>query len=367
MRIALILYGSLDTLSGGYLYDRQLVTHLRQAGDEVEIISLPWRNYPRHLTDNADGDLLRRLRGLDVDLLLQDELNHPSLWWINQRLRQEVTYPIVSIVHHLRADEEHPQLWMPLYHWVERRYLRTLDAAIYNSESTRRAVTALAGQEIPGVVALPAADHLRPPAAADVAALLDRRRAETPLRLLSLGTVIPRKGIHHLLAALARLPLEIWTLDIVGSLTVDPGYAAQLRRQIAELGLAANVHLRGRLSDDDVVASLRQSHALALLSFEGFGIAFLEAMSFGLPVIAARTGAAPDLIAEGVNGFLVDQNDVAAAAAKIALLTDPARRTQMGQAARRRYDQHPTWTESAARARAFLQSLLTEDRPKDQP
>ncbi|MCB0114613.1 MAG: glycosyltransferase family 4 protein [Caldilineaceae bacterium] len=337
------------------------MAHFRQAGDDVEIVSLPWRSYPRHLADNADRDLLRCLRGLDVDLLLQDELNHPSLWWINQRLRGQVTYPIVGIMHHLRADEEHPWLWMPLYRWVERRYLRTLDAAIYNSESTRRAVTALATTALPGVVALPAADHLRPPAAADIAALLERRRAQTPLRLLSLGTVIPRKGIHHLLAVLARLPLQSWTLDIVGSLDVDPGYVAQLRRHIAELGLTANVLLRGRLSDDDVVEALRRSHALALLSFEGFGIAFLEAMSFGLPVIAARAGAAPDLIDEGVNGFLVDRSDLAAAAAKIALLTNPARRTQMGHAARRRFEQHPTWTDSAARARAFLQSLLTED------
>lgn len=357
MKLALLIYGSLDTLSGGYLYDRQLVAHLRRCGDSVEIVSLPWRSYPRHLADNVDDDLLRRLRALNVDLLLQDELNHPSLWWINQRLRGTVDYPLVGIMHHLRADEEHPRLWMPLYRWVERRFLRTLDAAIYNSESTRRAVAALAGQDIPGVVAVPAADHLHPPATADVAALLERRRQETPLRLLALGTVIPRKGIHHLLDTLARLPLEGWTLDVVGSLTVDRGYVAQLRRRIATLGLTANVHLRGRLSDDDVVAALRRSHALALLSFEGFGIAFLEAMSFGLPVIAARTGAAPDLIDEGVNGFLVDQSDLAAAAAKITLLTDPARRTKMGQAARRRYEQHPTWTDSATRARAYLQTL----------
>ena len=44
MRIGLVIYGSLDTLSGGYLYDRMLDEHLRRQGDEVEIISLPWRN-----------------------------------------------------------------------------------------------------------------------------------------------------------------------------------------------------------------------------------------------------------------------------------------------------------------------------------
>ena len=49
MRIGLIIYGSLDTLTGGYLYDRLLVEHLRRQGDHVDIISLPWRTYGRHL------------------------------------------------------------------------------------------------------------------------------------------------------------------------------------------------------------------------------------------------------------------------------------------------------------------------------
>ena len=52
MRIGLVIYGALDTLSGGYLYDRKLVEYLRAQDDAVEIISLPWRNYAAHLTDN---------------------------------------------------------------------------------------------------------------------------------------------------------------------------------------------------------------------------------------------------------------------------------------------------------------------------
>ena len=84
MRIGLLIYGSLDTLSGGYLYDRKLVEHLRQAGDSVEIVSIPWRSYPAHLADNLSLRLYRRLRDLPVDILLQDELNHPSLALVNR-------------------------------------------------------------------------------------------------------------------------------------------------------------------------------------------------------------------------------------------------------------------------------------------
>ncbi len=52
MRLGLVIYGNLETISGGYLYDRKLVEHLERQGDQVEIISLPWRNYARHLGDN---------------------------------------------------------------------------------------------------------------------------------------------------------------------------------------------------------------------------------------------------------------------------------------------------------------------------
>ena len=52
MKIGLIIYGSLSTVSGGYLVDRKLVEHLEASGDTVEIISLPWRNYALHLADN---------------------------------------------------------------------------------------------------------------------------------------------------------------------------------------------------------------------------------------------------------------------------------------------------------------------------
>jgi hypothetical protein len=49
MRVGMVIYGSLETLTGGYLYDRKLAEHLSAHGDDVDVISLPWRNYGRHL------------------------------------------------------------------------------------------------------------------------------------------------------------------------------------------------------------------------------------------------------------------------------------------------------------------------------
>ena len=140
MRFGLLIYGDLADQSGGYLYDRKLVDHLGANGHTVDLISLPWRSYVRHLGDNLNAALFHRLHNLDVNLLLQDELNHPSLFDLNPRLRAEVKYPIISIVHHLRSSEQHPWPLLPLYRTVERRYLASVDGFIFNSATTQRVV-----------------------------------------------------------------------------------------------------------------------------------------------------------------------------------------------------------------------------------
>ena len=66
MKIGFVIYGSLNTVSGGYLYDRKLVEYLHAQGDTVEIISLPWRNYGAHLMDNFRFRLPK-----DLDILIQ--------------------------------------------------------------------------------------------------------------------------------------------------------------------------------------------------------------------------------------------------------------------------------------------------------
>jgi hypothetical protein len=64
-----------------------------------------------------------------VDLLLQDELNHASLFLLNRRLRKEVRYPLVSIVHHLRSSERRPTWQNTLYRRIERNYLESMDGS----------------------------------------------------------------------------------------------------------------------------------------------------------------------------------------------------------------------------------------------
>jgi len=358
VHIGLVIYGSLDTLSGGYLYDRVLVEHLQRSGDRVEIVSLPWRNYAAYLTDNLSVALHKRLREAHFDVLIQDELNHPSLFELNHHLRRHVRYPILAIVHHLRSSELRPAWQNALYRRIERRYLSSLDGFIFNSQTTRGVVEGLVGASRPHVVAYPAGNRLGE--ALDDSRIEARAHEPGPLRALFLGNVIPRKGLHVVLDALARLPEDQWTLTVVGDLRLNPAYGHAIQRQMRVSGLGGRVHLVGPMSGDRLREVMVRSHVMTMpSSYEGFGIAYLEGMAFGLPAIASTVGAAHEIITHGVDGFLIPPEDSRTLAQCLHLLSqDRERLVVMGLAARQRFARHPTWQQTAERIQEFVHAMV---------
>jgi glycosyltransferase involved in cell wall biosynthesis len=94
--------------------------------------------------------------------------------------------------------------------------------------------------------------------------------------------------------------------------------------------------------------------------YEGFGIVYLEGMSFGLPAIATTSGAAREIITDGANGFLVPPNDSTTLANRIQeLCQDRARLARLSIAARARFLAHPGWADSLERIRTRLLELQT--------
>jgi len=367
MRIALVLYGDLDFISGGFLYDRMVVEHLRRRGEEVEIISLPWPSYPRGLLDNLSPVLRRRLGRIRADLILQDELAHPSLFWLNRSLKVRGGPPVVAMVHHLRSSEARPAWQNRMYRMVERRYLDSVDAFIVNSRTTRKTVAELVGTGKPQVLAYPGANRFRLSLTRkDLAA---RALKPGPLRVLFLGNIIPRKGLPTLLAALALLPREAWRLTVAGSLEVDHAYARQVRSQVAAAGLEDQVKFTGTLSSVNLAARLAESHVLAVpSSYEGFGIVYLEGMAFGLPALATTAGGAGEIITHGRDGFLVAPGDAGALAGHLKMLReDRDRLLAMSLAAQDRFRAHPTWEDTGMTVHRLLQSLVRGIPEPDKP
>ncbi len=362
VQIGFVLYDGLAPTSGGYRYDRRLRAELIDRGITVEVIPLSQRSYPRHLLDNLKPEVARRLTR-PYDILLQDELCHPSLALLNDM----VDLPVVSIVHHLRSDEPRSNVMNAIYGAVEGRYLRSVDGVICNGATTRRRVSRHAAP--PSVIAPPAADHLAPPdPVAD--STIRERAASDPFRVCFLGNVIPRKGLDTLLKGVARVdgwggeggPAEArtgWTLTVIGDTTVNPTYARRCRSLSTSLGIRGRVNFTGQLSDGAVAEQLNDAHVLAGPSrYEGFGMVYLEAMAHGTVPLASTAGGAVDFIEDGKTGILVPPDDPAAVATRLnELATDRGRLGRLGIAARNRFSAHPDWTETARRVDEFLQKI----------
>ncbi|MBI0582867.1 MAG: glycosyltransferase family 4 protein [Methanomassiliicoccus sp.] len=345
MRAGLIIYGSLNTPTGGYLYDRMLVRHLEDNGDEVEVMALHLRRWG--LPDNVDPRLLRRLLALDADVLLEDELAHPSLCLLNRRLRRSSPTPMVAVVHHLayRAERSPPR--SAAHRQLERLFLYSVDGFIFNSDATRASVRSLAPWA-EGVVARPGKDHVTP-----CHRVPDRGGA--PLRVLYLGNVLPHKGLDDLVRAVALLPRGAVRLEAVGA-PLDLQFLIEVQELVVSAGMEGLVHFHGRLDDRRRDEMLRGCDVLAVPSYhEGYGLVIVEAMAQGLPVIAPASGGAGEIVTHGEEGYLLQGGDVDGMADRLrALYEDATLRRDMSQRSRRRFDTLPTWEEGMSRAREYL-------------
>jgi len=357
MRIAFVAYGSLDQVSGGFIYDRSLVGALRSIGHEVDVFGLRWYGYLHAVARNfVLGHPLRRPRAPEApiyDAVIQDELVHPSVFLSN---RAATGWPrgrsLLALVHNLGSRQPGEPL-AALKARVEQRYLGSVDGVIAVCAQTLADVRALAGSALPAVVIHPGRDHVAP--GVDDRLLDERSRAPGPLRVLFAAAVRPSKGLHRLLDALARAPRFAFTLDVVGSLAW-PRYAREIRRQLTRFGFEAQVRLHGERTGADLSALFRQSHVLALPSDrEAYPLSCLEALGFGLPVLASSGGGTGEMFHHGREGFLLDPHDAEAWSATLrALAEDRVALRTMSGAAVARYRAHATWRAAADATAAFI-------------
>jgi glycosyltransferase involved in cell wall biosynthesis len=157
--------------------------------------------------------------------------------------------------------------------------------------------------------------------------------------VLYAGVVTPLKGVHHLIAAFAAVPnRDPRTRLIVAGRCPDAAYRGDLDRQIDALRLGGAVTFVGEMPQKDLAARMASSRALVLPSYsEGLGRVLFEAMAVGTPVIGSEVGGIPDLIEDGVNGFLVAPGDEAELAARLTqILADDDLCTRLGMAGRAR-------------------------------
>jgi glycosyltransferase involved in cell wall biosynthesis len=261
---------------------------------------------------------------------------------------------VIALVHHPLALESGltPAERRALQE-SERAALATVRQVVVTSPATRRILVADYGVPTEMIaVALPGSERTAGP-------VVVRRAAGEAINLLAVGAVVPRKGYDVLITALDQLADLDWQLVIAGDCKRDRATAGELARTIARKRLEQRVCLAGAVNEHELAALYRDADVFVLASrFEGYGMAYAEAIAHGLPVIGTQTGAVPDTVPAGA-GILVPADDATALAAALrTMIADAGLRERSSAAARAA--PMPTWE---AAAQTFLDVLQPPTLP----
>ncbi|MEX1198923.1 MAG: glycosyltransferase family 4 protein [Pseudohongiellaceae bacterium] len=336
--------GDLDTPTGGYHYDRRLIGELRAMGLDVHTLPLSDRfPFPDASARNQARQTLRALP--DGAVVIVDGLAFGALDELaaaeTQRLR------LIALCHHPLAleaglDAAQQQAFLA----SERRALLHTRAVVVTSEHTRQILAAEYGVPADRIaVACPGTDRTPfSPCDGD------------PVRLLTVASLTQRKGHDLLIDALAPLTALPWQARFVGGMDFNPAWAEELRQRVNRLHLQSRIHLVGAV--DDLQAEYRTADVFVLPSrFEGYGMVFAEALAAGLPVIATRAGAVPDVVPDTAGLLVAPEDTQALSEALRSLLTRPDLRRQLQAGARGAAASLPTWSDSARRIARLIEEV----------
>lgn len=208
-------------------------------------------------------------------------------------------------------------------------------------------------------------NHFRPH---DDTSLRERLGLEERPLLLTVGRLVPRKGIDTVIRA---LPAVLQALPDVAHVVVGTGPdRSRLEALAVDEGVENHVHFQGAVSYNELPFYYSTADLFVMPAreeppdVEGFGIVFLEANACGTPVVGSRTGGIPDAIVEGKTGVLASPTDAASVANAIEqLLTDADRAAEMGRRGRERVVREATWDHVATRLFKYLTDRVPASRP----
>lgn len=333
--LAFLVPGDLELPTGGYTYDRRAMALLSAHGVAARHVPLPGSFPAPSGADLAEtARIVAALPGDDV--LLIDGLAYGAM---PADLIRGLGRRVVALCHHpLCLEAGLSSARQAELRACETAALALADAVVVTSPTTMALLVrdfAVPASRI--TVAIPGTD----PAP----------RAEgtgSPLQLLAVGSVVPRKGYGVLVGALAPLQHGDWRLSIAGALDRSPETSARLAEQVRAAGLAPRISIIGTVGDSALSRLYSSADVFVMPSlFEGYGMVLAEAMARGLPIVCTTGGAAAETV-PGEAALKVPPGDAAALSAALQrVMTDAGLRQSMAKASWIAGLNLPRWEDTA--------------------
>lgn len=326
--------GDINSLTGGYGYDRELIKELNRLGLSVNLLRLPV-SFP-----NPDANAMEKtaeiFAGIPSEaIVIVDGLAFGVMDEIAAKESRRLK--LIALCHHpLALETGIGEANSRRFKISETRALSFAKSVIVTSAMTAK--TLIADFSVPAEKIVLAQPGTLPQNFA-------RCNNQVPV-LLTLATLTKRKGHDLLINALASIAHLPWQARFVGGKNFDPQWSDYLQELVQEKQLEARIEFVGNL--EDVTNEFQRADLFVLPShFEGYGMAFAEALAFGLPVIGTHAGALPDLIPQSA-GILIPPGDVKGLTNALEqLLTNNSLRLQLQAGAQEAAKNLPTWSECA--------------------
>ena len=347
--IYFIVPGPIAQRTGGYGYDRRIVESLRAAGRIVETVELDG-SYPFCCEIARDSAAKAQAKIPDGAIAVIDGLALPAFDRSLSRLAGRTK--TVALIHHSLALEtglsEYQQHKLGM---IEGALIAQMDGVVVTSRATAEILSDQGHSNSLISVVLPGTD---PAPRAEGSAGVD-------VQLLCVGTLIPRKGHGVLVDALAECTALSWRLLCLGSLERDIATVVAVREQLAAHRLRCRIELAGEACENNLADAYDSADVFVLASaFEGYGMAFAEALARGLPVVGSGDGAVRDTVPESA-GVIVPVGDRAALTEALRqIISDRRLRRTLAEGAYAAGQQLPNWTAAGRSFAAALDLLAVE-------
>ncbi len=348
MKILFIIYGSINQISGGYIYDKIVIDFLKAKGNTVDILELkkiPYLFSPVQVFNHRLMKLfLSRRKKIFYDRIIIDELTHPSVF-LSVAFKRKNTPPVITLVHLLKYSEPIFSFLRIIALFIEKILLNCSDLIIVNSLSTAQIVKKTVRSKIPVQICKPGKNTFD-----EVKNHASRTKADEafnkPVLLFVTANVIPRKGYDLLILALSKLLDLNWKLKIAGNEAVDKHYKKKIDKLILKSGMSDRVTFTGVLYGRTLARAYHECDIFVYPTrFEAYGISLAEAASFGLPYVAFRCGAIEEVVQK--KGLLAGSGDVAGFRRHLRkLISDPEFRRNMADLSLEVSRSLPTWEET---------------------
>jgi glycosyltransferase involved in cell wall biosynthesis len=343
--VAFAVPGDLQSRTGGYAYARKLLKLLPTYGVRVRLVALP-DAFP-HPSSADLAETKRSLSGTADDaVLLIDGLAYGAM---PTDLIAALGRPVAALVHHPLGLESglNPDRRSALLA-CEAAALAMAWRVIVTSPATARLLAADFGVSPERItVAVPGVEPAE-----------RARGTGSPVRLIAVGAVSPRKGYEDLIEALSGLRGLDWRLTIAGSLDRDPAASQRLRRMIEAQDLCGRVTLAGAVPDDVLGRLYDEADVFVSASlFEGYGMALAEAMARGLPLVASTGGAAAETVPDGAGLKAPPRDTDALRQALRRLIAGSRLRRDLADSSWAAGRHLPRWSETAATVARVLKGI----------